>query len=597
MKTGRHSIEDGAQFNHLIPKATGGSRTITRFAKVKDTVSLMKQVIEKTADQTRLLAQRLRGTTPYESCANVWKFTFKHLQYEKDQANKEQVRSPARAWHDRKRGIDCDCLSVWIGSILYNLRIPFLIRLTRYTSQEFEHVYPVALIGNQSIIMDCVVHQFNYEVPYTAKKDIPMELQFLNGFEGWEPEEPLGDDPFEGMGVYPMEEAILRAIDEDLDGLSGKAQRQARQDARQEERSQKKAQQAQSGKPTLKERLTKGVHVINRVNPGAALVRAGILVGMKTNMFNISRRLRYAYLSDDRLRQIKNLDMTKIPHLREVRGKLEKIFFGAGGKPENLKAAILTGRGNRDKAVPLQGLGYVHLPSVYEDNITQILGPDVYTSEFDEIEIPGTINGLGEAVSAAATVAAASSILAALAAMVKKIGSIFKPGTPEAAKEAIEDNTAAQEDKQLPADVKAALNSDSSNLPAPADGSTDISEMNLDEFEVQDRSAAAPDEKKDDDSGGIGQWIKNHPIATGAIALTAIGLGILAVKMYKSKKSTSKTPARSLSGIEGVEGLDGLDGVRRKTSTTTKSAPKKQTSQKRKGSTSRRRTIRKVRLI
>ena len=34
------------------------------------------------------------------------------------------------------------------------------------------------------IIIDCVTEKFDYEVPFSEKKDYPMDLQYLNGFDG-----------------------------------------------------------------------------------------------------------------------------------------------------------------------------------------------------------------------------------------------------------------------------------------------------------------------------------------------------------------------------------------------------------------------------
>lgn len=586
MKTGKRSITDGSRFNHLFPEAEGRNLVRKTSARLNDTVLLMKNVIATTTDQTRLLARQLKGKTPHESCANVWQFCFDHLQYEKDEVGKEQVRSPARTWRDRKRGVDCDCMTVFIGSILTNLGIPFVIRLTRYTQREFEHVYPVALINGKSIIMDCVVHRFNYEVPYTAKNDITMELQFLNGFEGWEPEEFIEGNPWNEVGIYPDQEQLLRDIEDDLEGLEGKAQRQARRDARKEKKAAK-------GKPTFKERFQKGAHIINRVNPGTALIRAGILAGMKLNIFNIAGRLRYCYLSDAEAAK-RNIDAGKLKQLREVRGKFERIFYGAGGKPQNLKEAILTGRGNRDRKVPLNGLGFISLGSIAENDLVKIIGEGLYADEFDEVVMPGAVNGLGEAVSATASVAAASSILGAIAALIKKIGSIFKPGTPEAQSDALMENTAAAEDKQLPADVQQALRTAEASPPAI----NELTEMNMDEYAVTEKSASAGN-SGDDNGGGVWQWIKDHPLLTAGIAAAGIGLTIWAVKTIRAKNA-KKSKAKSKRSLNGVEGVEGLDGVRRKTTgkrKTKKSTRTKQTSQNRRGSTSARGKYPKVKLL
>ena len=37
---------------------------------------------------------------------------------------------------------------------------------------------------NGHITIDCVTDKYDYEVPFSEKKDYPMDLQYLNGFDG-----------------------------------------------------------------------------------------------------------------------------------------------------------------------------------------------------------------------------------------------------------------------------------------------------------------------------------------------------------------------------------------------------------------------------
>jgi hypothetical protein len=123
--------------------------------------------------------------------------------------------------------------------------------------------------------------------------------------------------------------------------------------------------------------------------------------------------------------------------MKNVREKLEKIFYGAGGKPENLKKSILTGRGNRDKAVAQNGLGSISedtIDGLNEDMpLNKLLGQEIYHSEniegmeglngFEGLAGFGMNGDLGSAT--AASVAAASTVLTTIAGMIKTIGSLF----------------------------------------------------------------------------------------------------------------------------------------------------------------------------
>ncbi len=582
MRTGRRNIESGDQYNVLFPQPDGENVRILKFAALSDTVELMQSVIRSTLNDTKKLAQRLTASTVPQTCANVWKFVFNHLQYRKDEQGKEQVRRPARSWKDRKLGVDCDCMTVFIGSLLTNLGIPFTIRLTRYTSDEFEHVYPVAKTSQGTIIMDTVVHQFDYEVPYKSKKDISMELQYLNGFD----DEDEFDDNEEWAEIlnndYPEDaEGLL------LDGLEGKAERKAKKEARQEKRAdkkearQEKREEKKANKPPLKERVKNVLHAVNKVNPATALLRAGILASMKLNLLNVPSKLRFSYWTEAQA-TANNMVPGTFQKLKAVREKLEKIFFGAGGKVENLKEAILKGRGNKDKRVPLNGLGAIIQPVHDEQDIRTIIGEDTFYDEFDEVDNLHGINGLGEAVTAAAAVAAASGIIGTIAALVKQIGEIFKKGSVQSQQEVVQDNTAVAEEatrtfsaENISNMVSETYEDESSNLPAvipteiepvtPAATSTgessgeltELTELDLDEGGGAQYATKSMEVKSvasgGSSGGGVMQWVKDHPIATAGIAIAVIGGTVLAVRAYKANQRKGKKSLNGLAGLDGVK--------------------------------------------
>lgn len=172
----------------------------------------------------------------------------------------------------------------------------------------------------------------------------------------------------------------------------------------------------------VKNFLKKGLHITNRLNPAAATLRAGILAAMKLNFMKIGGQIRYAYLTEEQAQQ-KGLVMDRYRKMKTIREKLEKIFYGAGGKPENLKKAILTGRGNKNKEVPMNGLGFLGNVDGLNDDmpLSQLLGREMYLSEsMDGLEGLGS---LGEPATAA-TIAAATTVLTTIAALIKSVGSL-----------------------------------------------------------------------------------------------------------------------------------------------------------------------------
>ena len=133
------------------------------------------------------------------------------------------------------------------------------------------------------------------------------------------------------------------------------------------------------------------------------------------------------------------MDMSKFNQLQRIREKMDKIYFGAGGKPGALKKAILTGKGNRNKMVQLNGLGSIIENVSDEDDLRTILGEDLFFEELNGFE---GFDGLGEPASIAtgAAITAASGVLGTIAALIKKLGNLFKKGSKSAEKFRIQDN-------------------------------------------------------------------------------------------------------------------------------------------------------------
>jgi hypothetical protein len=180
--SGFRHIKEGSQFNRFFARPEEQDRIIIQDGEVEETVDLMKKVVWKYLNDTKRIAQHLKGNTLLESCRNTWDFLFNHIQYKLDQKGLEQLRRPNRSWAERQIGIDCDCFSIFVSSILTNLKIPHEFRITKYNREEFQHVYVIVPSGSKSryITIDCVLSEFNYEKPFTAKKDFTMNLNGIN---------------------------------------------------------------------------------------------------------------------------------------------------------------------------------------------------------------------------------------------------------------------------------------------------------------------------------------------------------------------------------------------------------------------------------
>jgi hypothetical protein len=407
---------DGSEFDCLFDPAIGNTEVVKKGAQLSDTLHLFPEYVPRYAQQAQRLAAKvkdLRGDLT-KTCYDLWYILVNYIAYEPDQPGIEQIRSTNRLWSD-KIG-DCDCFAFTISCVLHNLKIKHKLRITQYKEKDgFQHIYVVVPNRGKEIIIDACLERFNIEVPYINKTEVEMDLHFLNGIDPESIARNGGSIDAQDLlsnGLFNNEMGSIKSFFQN----AGSKIKTAVQNVKQKPFVQKAG--------TL---VKKSLHVINRVNPATTALRLGVLAGMKTNMFGIAANLRYAYLSDAEA-QKRGLNMKRFARFKRVREKLEKIFFGAGGKPENLKEAILTGKGNANREVALSGYGTFLGNVTEQSSLKEILGEEMFYDEKAE-QLNG-LSGEGLGVVTAAVVTAASGILASIAAIIKNIGDLKQGGEP-----------------------------------------------------------------------------------------------------------------------------------------------------------------------
>jgi hypothetical protein len=603
----KRNIRSGEQYNHLFPKAENSVSTIRKNANVTHTVEFIPKVVHETLHHTKALSNQLKGTTTYETCKNIWHFVYQHIAYKKDQEGYEQIRSPARAWHDRLKGVDCDCYSVFISSILTNCKIPHILRITKYHRDYFQHIYPVVVLNGKEIPIDCVTDQFNYEVPYSEKKDYPMDLQYLNGFDDYS----MGQLGKVKKGATKKSLPIAKKKTSILAKVKAK-------------KAAKPKPQPGATKPKKKGFFKKVLNTVNRVNPATVLLRNGVLAAMKLNVKNVAGRLRWSYLTPEQAAG-KGIDPQKFQRLIATREKLEKIFYGAGGNPKNLKKAMLGGKGNKDKAVAgldgfsLAGIEYM---STYTP-LPQLLGPEMYRSE--NVEGFEGLGQLGEPLTLA-SVGAAMGVLAGIVAALKQIGDIFPKGSKEgkdfdeATNDAAENNVPVPGTTPVPLpeaggassplqidkpSIEESFKKDATESSSGSNNNALIRSSGSDDYSTATNSIVATNENDNivpsetDDSllpattsttsntvaitnttdtppketfwDKNKSWLKPVAIGVGGVSLIAIGFAVM-----KPKHTANNSPSRS-SSLSGLPKPKKRKGHHHRKTKPTKSKPRKKT--------------------
>lgn len=526
----RNIIKTG-EFDRFFSAPKGRTIIVNKWAFVDDTMGLMKRQLPKTLHQTKAIAKYLKGNSIHETCERIWNFCYHYFQYKKDKKGKEQVRSPARCYHDRKTGIDCDCFSNLIASIAQNLNMKWTWRLIKRNYQNYySHIYVVVFDRGKEIIIDPVLHNFNQEADHTEKKDITMELQYLDGLDGH------AEVRYDGIDASDLLDA-----DYQMTGL-----RDAFNSIK-----EKVTETAQKVADKVGPAVTNTIHTVNRANPTYTLLRAGVIASMKLNLMQVATRLRYAYLSPTEAAK-RGFNAGAHNKYREILKRAEQIFFKAGGKPENLRSAILGGKGNADRAVPLNGLA-----------------------------------GLGELgeIATATAIGTATATMASLAALLNSAGEL-KRGISK-----LKAEPAPKEAQQRPLPVDQNLNIPFRNRSGAGTGTTSVDSFS--DFDLT-RSADAETPPEDTEPGFFqraGTWIKENPLtatltgvgvaAGGYWAYTKIRDKVKAKKEAEEKaKKTTKSKTKSKAAMNGLEGLDGKKKGKRKAATSKSQKGRKATPKK-----------------
>ena len=234
----------------------------------------------------------------------------------------------------------------------------------------------------------------------------------------------------------------------------------------------------------------------------------------------------------------------------KVKEKLEKIFYGAGGNPDNFRKSMLSGKGNKNRDIALFGLGYMDDAALLEitptTTVEHLLGTEMFHSENVEgLEDFQGYHGLGEPISASAAIASASGAVAAIAAIIKGIGNIFHP---EANAEGAKDFSEQQISK--PDDITA---TDTANAVK------DVAKMNNNVTPTTSNNTDNPDttndgsnNKDNDPKNKETFWDKNKkwikPAASVAAGVTLFAIGYMALKPHHQQLPPKPPSQVALSG-------------------------------------------------
>ncbi|MCQ2376198.1 MAG: hypothetical protein MJ069_09925 [Salinivirgaceae bacterium] len=178
---GSRKIKSGAEYNRYFGQPIRTNPVLRMGVDQFDTINrLMPDIISRTKHQTAQIAVLLKRATLDATCKAIWQFVFDHIQYHKDNPMIEELRQPVRTWADRKSGVDCDCYSIFISTILCNLNIPHSLRMCSYKQRgAYQHIYVIVPkinnanlnVRSEYIVIDDVMDNYNEEKKYLQAYD------------------------------------------------------------------------------------------------------------------------------------------------------------------------------------------------------------------------------------------------------------------------------------------------------------------------------------------------------------------------------------------------------------------------------------------
>jgi Transglutaminase-like superfamily len=140
--------------------------------KTVDIQSVIFQVNKKDIwKQTESFSKQFSKDT--DGLRDLWHFVKEQITYQEDPIGFQYIQHPAALWKSKVG--DCKSFTLFIVSVLQNLGIPYIIRFTSYRKGDVTHVYPIAILNGERVILDAVWDSFDDEKDYYRKEDYKFE--------------------------------------------------------------------------------------------------------------------------------------------------------------------------------------------------------------------------------------------------------------------------------------------------------------------------------------------------------------------------------------------------------------------------------------
>jgi transglutaminase-like putative cysteine protease len=134
----------------------------------------IKRAILDSKAQSDSIAYKFVGENDYQTCKNLYNYIRHNIRYKKEQSSLQTAKTLGRILFDKNSGNDCKHFTIISCSILRSLKIPCKMRLIsqNFYSVEPTHIYCVANVNGNDVILDACISEFDKEANYKYKYDI-----------------------------------------------------------------------------------------------------------------------------------------------------------------------------------------------------------------------------------------------------------------------------------------------------------------------------------------------------------------------------------------------------------------------------------------
>ena len=159
-----------SDYSHLID-AADGAKTLKGYGFEKSTLEELVNACRQ-YKQVEQLAAHLKDPDKLQSAFNIWHWLHTNVKYNYDTPGQEEIRTPARTWADRERGVDCDCLAVFTACLLINMGYNPAFEIVAFNdSPTYSHIY----VNLDGVAIDRVLPMFMAR-PQNITKTKIMEI-------------------------------------------------------------------------------------------------------------------------------------------------------------------------------------------------------------------------------------------------------------------------------------------------------------------------------------------------------------------------------------------------------------------------------------